>query len=99
MTDMREALEQIANGYLGDQTAEQQFLWAQQVARTALSAPAIGEEEVKHAICGNISCSTVCAVDERDESPQRPCRVAARAVVALFNSHGNLTTETDRTGF
>ncbi len=33
---MRETLQAIAYGYLGDQTAENQFIWAQRVAREAL---------------------------------------------------------------
>lgn len=35
---LRSALDKIARGYLGDQTAEQQFIWAQDFARASLMA-------------------------------------------------------------
>lgn len=39
------ALFEIANGQLGDQTAEAQFVWAQQHARAALTSNKTGGED------------------------------------------------------
>lgn len=36
--ELRRALEQIRDGYLGDQTAEAQFIWAQDIAHRALAS-------------------------------------------------------------